>query len=339
MMLTTRMDVKQDLTNREIFSDPDAIKILQFMIRSARTPLTPETLPTDEIHYPDLKPLLAASTTEKVELLGRMVEAKVLVADLVDKVPACPECGSFELSTRYLCPKCFSYDIARSYLYEHLKCGKVASDDTFKKGDQLVCPKCQTVLHNFGVEYRAVGAWYKCSNCTESFNVPSHSHFCRPKHHQFASDRTRFVPIYQYRLNPDTLSQVRRELLMYSDTVATLEALGVTAMAPHELPGKSGHPQPFDIVATVKGRWGATKTIAIDVLANDAGVPAEAVRAFAAKVKDAKASESYLVAVPSLTDDAKTLARNMKISCIEGASLKEATNALLGRGAFKDLAS
>jgi hypothetical protein len=125
---------------------------------------------------------------------------------------------------------------------------------------------------------------------------------------------------------------------MYSDTVATLEALGVTAMAPHELPGKSGQPQPFDIVATVKGRWGA-KTIAIDVLANDAGVPAEAVRAFAAKVKDAKASESYLIAVPNLTDDAKTLARNMKISCIEGASLKEATNALLGRGAFKDLAS
>jgi hypothetical protein len=124
---------------------------------------------------------------------------------------------------------------------------------------------------------------------------------------------------------------------MYSDTVATLEALGVTAMAPHELPGKSGQLQPFDIVATVKGRWGATKTIAIDVLASDAGVPVEAVRAFAAKVKDAKPSESYLIAVPGLTDDAKTLARNMKISCIEGTSLKEATNALLGRGAFKDL--
>jgi hypothetical protein len=126
---------------------------------------------------------------------------------------------------------------------------------------------------------------------------------------------------------------------MYSDTVTTLEALGVTAMAPHELPGKSGQPQPFDIVATVKGRWGATKTIAIDILANNAGVPVEAVRAFAAKVKDTKASESYLIAVPGLTDDAKTLAKNLKVSCVEGASLKEATNTLLGRGAFKDLAA
>ena len=220
MTLTTRM-VEQDSTSREIYLDPEARKILLYLLRSPRTPLTPETSPTDEIHYPELKPLVS-SETEAVALLDRMVEANLLVADLVDKVPACPECGSYELSTRYLCPKCFSYDVARSYLYEHLKCGKVASDDNFMKGDKLVCPKCQTVLHNFGIEYRAVGAWYKCSNCTESFNVPSHSHFCRPKHHQFTSDRTRLVAIYQYRLNPDTVSQIRREMLMYSDAVNTL---------------------------------------------------------------------------------------------------------------------
>ena len=337
MTLTTRL-VEQDSTSREIYLVPEARKILLYLLRSPRTTLTPETSATDEIHYPELKPLVSAET-EAVPLLDRMVDANLLVADLVDKVPACPECGSYELSTRYLCPKCFNYDIARSYLYEHLKCGKVASDDNFMKGDQLVCPKCQTVLHNFGIEYRAVGAWYKCSNCTESFNVPSHSHFCRPKHHQFTSDRTRLVPIYQYRLSPDTMPQIRREMLMYSDAVNTLEALGVTTMAPGELPGKSGQPQPFDIIATSKRRWGGSKTIAIDVLTNDAGVPVEAVRAFAAKVKDAKPSESYLIAVPGLTDDAKTLAKNLKVSCVEGASLKEATNTLLGRGAFKDLAA
>ena len=269
-----------------------------------------------------------------------MVAANALLADLVDKAPACPECGSTEVSTRYTCPKCFSYDIARSYLFEHLKCGKVASDDTFRKGDQLVCPKCQAVLHNFGVEYRAVGAWYQCKSCNESFNAPASSHFCRPKRHQFSVDRTRLVPIYQYRLNPETLANVRKEILMYNDAVTMLESLGLVVQAPHELLGKSGQPQPFDIVTTVKGgRWSGGKTVAIDVATSAESVSIEHVRDFAAKVNDARPNESYLIAVPGLSEEARTLAKNLKLSVIEGASVKEAMTTLLSRDTFKGLAA
>ena len=189
--------LQRQTVSPEIYADLNARKILQLMLRSARTPITPEILPTDEIHYPQLKGILEEKPTAIVDLLSRMVSANALAADLVDKAPACPECGSSEISTRYTCPKCFNFDIARSFLFEHLKCGQVASDGTFRKGDQLVCPKCQAVLHNFGVEYRAVGAWYECLNCKESFNAPGSSHFCRPMRHQFSMDRTRLVSIYQ----------------------------------------------------------------------------------------------------------------------------------------------
>lgn len=325
----------------DVYSDLNARKVLQFLLRSPRTAVTPEILPTDDIHYPQLKGVIELGPAPTVELLTQMSDAKVLVADLVDKAPACPECGSYQVSTRYTCPKCFSYDISRSFLYEHLKCGKVASDDTFRKGDRLICPKCQAVLHNFGVEYRAVGAWYECKNCTESFNAPGSSHFCRPRRHQFSADRARLVPVYQYRLNPEALGEIKKEVLMYNDAITMLESLGLVVQAPHELMGKSGQPQPFDIVTTVKGgRWGSgTKTVTIDVSTSPENVSIEQVRDFAAKVKDARPNESYLIAVPGLSDEARTLAKNLKLNAIEAASVKEAMTTLLGRDTFKGLAA
>lgn len=340
MLLSSRAQGEEKTgPTTEIYADPNARKILQFLLPSPRTPIAPEILPTDEIHYPQLKDVIELGLTPTVELLTRMSDAKVLAADLVDKAPACPECSSTQVSTRYTCPKCSSYDISRSFLFEHLKCGKVSSDDTFRKGDRLICPKCQAVLHNFGVEYRAVGAWYMCKNCNESFNAPTSSHFCRPKRHQFSTDRTRLVPLYQYRLNPEAISDIRKEVLMYNDAITMMESLGLVVQAPHELLGKSGQTQPFDIVTTMKGRWSGTKTITIDVSVSAKNVPVERVRDFAAKVKDVKPNEGYLIAVPGLSDEARTLAKNLKLSVIEGASVKEAITTLLSRDTFKGLAA
>lgn len=340
MTVTSRLETKpRESPEREVYSNLQARKMLQFMLRSPRTPVGPEIAVTDDIRYPELKPVVELNEADMLDLLSRMVQAKVLLADLVDKVPACPECGSSQLSTRYLCPKCFSFNIKRSFLYEHLKCGKVASDDTFMKGGQLICPKCETVLHSFGVEYRSVGAWYKCDNCNESFNAPAHQHFCRPRRHQFAMDRVRLIPIYQYRLNPATLGTIRKETLMYNDAILVLESLGLEVMAPGVSPGKSGQAQPFDMITTVKSRWGGSKTVAIDVITTSEGLPIEGVRDFAAKAKDAKVSESYLIAVAGLKEDARTLARNLRLSVIEAPSLKEAMTMLLSRDTFKGLSA
>jgi hypothetical protein len=139
-------------------------------------------------------------------------------------------------------------------------------------------------------------------------------------------------------LNPDLLSEIRREVLMYADMVTTLEGMGLEARAPATLPGKSGQPQNFDIVTMTKGgRWGGNKTIAIDIVTSESVIDSNAVRSFAAKVKDAKPSESYLVAIPSLDGDAKTLAKNLRLTVLEAASVKDATTTLLGLGSFKDL--
>jgi transposase-like protein len=336
MTVVSQLDTKNKQPSEKIYSNPEARKILHFLLGNVQTAISPTLLPTDETTYSQLESILGHSPPAAANLLDKMVASGVLVAELVDKTPTCPECSSKEVSTRYLCPQCYSYDVARGYLFEHLKCGKVGSDESFKKEDELVCPKCQAVLHNFGIEYRAVGAWYRCNSCNNSFNAPTLSHFCRPNHHEFSPDRAKLVPIYEYRLNGNALPEIRREVLLYSDVITMLENSGLSVNAPQSLPGKSGQVRLFDIVVTFpKKGFRGSKIVAIDILLLDGAAEARVVKEFVAKVKDAGISESYLIAVPGLTEEARGLAKNSNLAYVEGISLKEAMESLRKQSTFE----
>lgn len=332
--VTTTVNVEQRKPV-EIYSDPQARRVLQFLLRNITVVISPQTLPTDEVTYPQLQPVLGEHAPEADVILERMAAAGVLIETLADKAPACPECNSKQISIRYLCPQCYGYDITRSFLFEHLKCGKVASDDTFRKGSEYVCPKCQTVLHNFGVEFRAIGAWYKCSRCNNSFNATVHSHFCRPKHHQFTPDRARLIPIYEYKINTKILNEIRNQVLVYGDLIAFLEDCGLTVLAPHTIPGKLEQ-RTFDLAINSKGRWGAQKTIVMDILNSESSIGPDVVREFAAKVRDSKPSVSYLVAIPTLTDEARDVSKNLKLTVVEASTLKDAMSSIRDLSAIKE---
>ena len=335
--IASTVNVEQEKP-QEIYSDLEARRILQFLLRNITVVISPQALPTDEVSYPQLQSILGEHAAEADSILARMAAAGVLIETLADKVPACPECNSKQVSIRYLCPQCYAFDITRSFLFEHLKCGKVASDDTFRKGSEYVCPKCQTVLHNFGVEFRAIGAWYKCNRCNNSFNATVHSHFCRPKHHQFAPDRARLIPIYDYKINMRILNEIRNQVLVYGDLISFLEDSGLTVMAPHTIPGKS-EPRTFDLVITSKGRWGAQKIIVMDVINSESEIGSDYLREFAAKVRDTKPAASYLVASPKLTDEARDVSRTLKLTIVEAPSLKEAMSTIRELPEIKELIS
>lgn len=326
-------------SKHDIYTNPEARKILEFLIWNTGTVLSPTILQTDEIAYPQVESILSKeplNIEKQVQLLKAMTEANVLVVELTDKVPACPTCGSRQVSTRYICPQCFTFDITQTFLFEHLKCGKVGSSDEFIKDEKVTCPKCRAVLHDFGVEYRSVGAWYKCNRCAHSFNSPSHSHFCRPNRHEFMSDAVQLVPLYQYRINPETVEQIKLKVLVYAEAITQLENLGLTVLAPHSLLGKSGQAQPFDIVLKGKKGWrGDEKTIVIDILIDKQPTGPEAVKKLHAKVKDVKPTESWLITVPGLNAEAETLIRNLNLSHAEGPTLLEAMQAFQDKSDVK----
>ena len=205
----------------------------------------------------------------------------------------------------------------------------MGNEESFKKGDEIICPKCQAVLHNFGVEYRAVGVWYECNSCKNSFNKPNHVHYCRPNRHQFSPDRVNLIPVYKYELNRSAIDEIRKQILVYAGAVTFLENLGSTVKAPYCLPGKSGEPQPFDIVFTLpkKGWRSEERVVAIDVVVSTSPAGIDIVKNFAAKVKEAKPTDSYLIAVPGLSDEARSLAKNLRVGYFEGSTLNEAMQA------------
>lgn len=319
----------------DVYANKYSRKILEHLVRNEQT-IGPTILQNDEIQY-ELVDKILGEKRDSQTLLAGMSTVEVLVAELIDQVPACAECASKQLSTRYLCPKCDSYDINRTHLYEHLKCGKVGSDESFKKGVEIVCPKCQAVLHDFGVEYRAVGVWYKCNKCQNSFDSPVHRHRCRPNQHEFSVDRINLIPVYQYTLNRNLLNEIKSKILFYSDAVEMLEKLGITLHAPHNVPTKSNQMESFDIVIVQpKKGWKGEKTLAIDVYADKEKAGIEVVKKFAAKIRDTCANDSCLIAVPGLSDDASILAKKLKLKHIQGTTLLEATQALQSESSLKE---
>lgn len=319
----------KDAVSAGIYAKPEARKILEFLLEFPQTLLTATLLPNDELRFEEVEKILGETSTDVVQLLDEMTAAKVLVSQLVDKVPTCPSCGSKQVSTRYFCPECASHDINRAHLFEHLKCGKVGNEESFKKGEQIICPKCQTVLHDFGVEYRAIGVWYECNKCKNSFNNPNHAHFCRPKHHEFSTERVALVPVYQYELNRGSMESIRREVLVYADAITYLESLGLTVKAPYSLVGKSGQSHTFNIVLTLpkKGWRGEERTVAIDVVVKGYATELDVFKDYVAKARDVKPSQAYLIATEALSEDTRALLRDAKLPFFEGPSLREAMQA------------
>ncbi len=335
--MTVTSQVKEE-ADTGIYAKPKARKILEYLLANDQSVLEPSFLPNDELVYKQVNTILGQEPADAAALLDEMASAGTLLPELVDKAPACPECGSKQLSTRYSCPQCSSYDIDRTYLFEHLKCGKVGKEESFKKGNEVICPKCQAVLHNFGVEYRSVGVWYECEKCKNSFNIPNHFHFCRANLHTFSLYRVRLDPVYKYELNKSAMESIRKQVLVYAEAVTFLEDLGLTVKAPHSILGKSGQPQHFDIVLVLpkKGWRTEEKIVAVDAIVGKSAMEPNAVRNFSAKVKDARPSEGYLIAVPGLTEEARSVARNQKVEFIEASTLKEAMESFRSKSIIKE---
>ena len=65
----------------------------------------------------------------------------------------------------------------------------------------------------------------------------------------------------------------------------------------------------------------------IDIIIDNKPTTTEVVKRFHAKVKDVKPTESWLITVPGLNEEANTLVQNLNISHTEGITLLEAVQA------------
>lgn len=169
-----------DGRNRNNLSDIDTIlqSIFDFYY-TRKCPITPirshNTLsgyayPRLEAHFTSIEDAYRYSRV----LLQEAYLDNLLSREYVDTKHLCRKCGGGFLNYREICPKCKSHNLKVIPLIHHFRCAYIGPRSDFMYRDQMICPKCSSILHNLGVDYDSPGVTFVCKNehCNNSFQHP-----------------------------------------------------------------------------------------------------------------------------------------------------------------------
>jgi len=116
---------------------------------------TPETFVYDD----DAAIPGVAAIAEQLTTL-RLMERK-----FADKLAICPHCASARLTVRENCSRCGDGNIVEEPIVHHFKCACQSPERDFRRGSELVCPKCLQQLRHFNVDYDRPGSIGVCQSC------------------------------------------------------------------------------------------------------------------------------------------------------------------------------
>jgi hypothetical protein len=310
----------------ELYKNPDTQTLLGKFLSGEASELEPTYDPRLGYHYPTVEKIVGDCS--KVEaLLNKLCEAGILARKLYDKIVFCPKCNSVSISIRYCCPYCKSFDIQRSSLVEHVKCGYMDVEENFHRGYDLVCPKCHIGLKKLDVDYRRAGIWCTCRDCSKSFDIPIAALFCRDCHENFTFENILIKDVYSYSIREEARQEAALGWVLIAPIRELLTEKGFEVEAPAYVKGKSGANHMFDVVA-YEGN-GAKKLTVIDLATStESAVSEQPVIALFAKIFDVSPDKAYLIAIPTMNENAKKMAGLYHIETIEAVDQKEVIRAL-----------
>ena len=155
------------------------------------------------------------------DLLKTIAKKKILNKKGYEKLVLCPKCGSPHVYTKYSCPKCESTDISNMRLVEHPFCGYTGTLDSFRKGSNLVCPRCNTKLgsrasdtsmKSGGVrkrDYKIIGSTFECDKCGLKSDRPNIVHNCTECTSNFNYQNSNYEKIFSYEIPENIIKELR----------------------------------------------------------------------------------------------------------------------------------
>ena len=112
------------------------------------------------------------------------VEGETLCAEgflkraFFDRFHVCQRCDSARMNVREECSKCRSANLVDESYLHHFRCAYQGPESEFRRGDDLVCPKCRRELANFGADYDRPGAMSVCLECRHASSEPAIGFSC-----------------------------------------------------------------------------------------------------------------------------------------------------------------
>jgi len=282
--------------------------------------------------YPFAEDILGVKPGLAKKILGRLSDDGYLMRELCNVVLKCPDCGGYWLVLRLHCPYCNSFKLEKGESIKHYECGYVGFKSEFIRGNEYVCPRCNKKLEKLGTEYRLIGTWYMCHDCSEKFGEPKETLLCNYCKKEYEVDKLILEGIYMYSVNESAV----KELFVEFDLNKIVEAFKDEweVSIPAKVDGASGITHIFSGSLLSKGML--RKEVLFDIEYDAEAVGPDAVMRFFAKTADVKSDLFVLTGIPKFTLDAKELARAYKINILEGdkiesvlANLKEIVESIV----------
>lgn len=132
----------------------------------------------------DIRARTTFAYDDQAAVPGAVVFAEQLVAlgllerTFFDKVTICPHCSSARMTVREYCSGCGSANVVEQPVIHHMKCAYQGPERDFRRGDDLVCPKCLQQLKNFNVDYDRPGSICVCLSCGHLSAEPNVGFIC-----------------------------------------------------------------------------------------------------------------------------------------------------------------
>ncbi len=312
----------------EILKRNDVQNILR-LIRDKKIDLIEPSIKFNEIKYPKLEEL-GITREKQEEILRTLEEIGILKSEARDNIITCPICGSHRLQVHLRCPSCNSIALRRGVMIEHLSCGHLDLEDNFKRGEQLICPKCGKTLKTIGVDYRKPGILYRCMSCGEIFQTPTTAYTC-DMGDSFSGEEARVSLVKAYKPNMAALPLLERYLIDLCEILTDLPGWRIEAPATFKDPYGNEHELAFAAWLLEEGLEEGPPSVIGVFEASDRELDSTEVLAFRGKTMDVPAKEKILIAMPGLGEDARRLANNYRISFIEARDSIELAERLRGK--------
>ncbi|MEM2103790.1 MAG: hypothetical protein QW717_02715 [Candidatus Bathyarchaeia archaeon] len=261
---------------------------------------------------------------ETTPILSRLCEIGVLVWETVGNLAVCPSCGSYRLLLQLHCPSCGSARLSRGAVVEHMMCGHVDVEINFRRGQDLVCPKCGKRLKAIGVDYRRPGILYKCMDCQTSFQKALGKFKCS-NGHLFDEGELATWEVKAYRANPARRLLLEKFIIDVEAILQVFIVKGWCVETPAVIRGKAGveHEFYFAVWRAKADKESRPPDVVCELVVSESIVDATAILAFWAKAIDVEAKDKIVMAVPGLDEKAKMLANCYGMYAVEAENSSE----------------
>jgi Thaumarchaeal output domain 1 len=130
----------------------------------------------------------------------QLAKLGLLERKFYDKLQCCPSCSSSRLLVREECSKCRSPDLEEEAIIHHLRCGYQGPERDFRKGRDLICPKCSHHCEHFSVDYDKPGSLVLCNGCGHTTGEAEVGFKCMDCDNGFEADKAATKTFHEFTL-------------------------------------------------------------------------------------------------------------------------------------------